>query len=510
LLAIEGFRVLHGPVHHPFEHGKDIVALDAHDVLHAYQLKGGKVGLAELEAIMPQLLALAATPITYPGVSPTRRPDRAVLVTNGTLTPPARDRLAQFNAGNQQHSFTTIECIEYEHLLARFIASQADFIPAEPAELERLLRIYLGDGRTVFPVTDYLSVAATLIDDPVRSVGQSRRLHLSRAALLTSYMLTSWTRCENHLGIAQGWLSLCNLALERGAEGWEQDDWLPTYELCFAAARRALSDLLTEAHDAEDFVIPSSVDGFVYGARALLVCGYLAAFYRSEEVLDNDVAIRDRVVSTIKRESTYVRVFGEAGAPFIFLIADVAYTNNLVDEAMSLALLYTKDLIACNHPDRREGTPDPYHSCEEVLNTTLDPSRENDETHVGSAYTVITALEWFARRELRPAVELLWPDASKLTHLSFRISKPERIFAREDANGELFSMVPALTLSWSQFSADAGRLAETALPQVLWQHLEFLPFLPLLIPYRYSSDLCKAMDFAFGGLTVINFTPDGE
>ena len=28
LLATEGFRVLQGPVHHPFEHGKDIIAFD--------------------------------------------------------------------------------------------------------------------------------------------------------------------------------------------------------------------------------------------------------------------------------------------------------------------------------------------------------------------------------------------------------------------------------------------------------------------------------------------------
>lgn len=51
LLAAEGHRVLHGPVHHPFEHGKDIVTMAPGGDLCAFQLKGEPIGLRELEQI---------------------------------------------------------------------------------------------------------------------------------------------------------------------------------------------------------------------------------------------------------------------------------------------------------------------------------------------------------------------------------------------------------------------------------------------------------------------------
>lgn len=65
LLISEGYRVLHGPVHHPFEHGKDIVALSPDGSLHAFQLKAGDLSLAALEEIQAQLFALSATAVNY-------------------------------------------------------------------------------------------------------------------------------------------------------------------------------------------------------------------------------------------------------------------------------------------------------------------------------------------------------------------------------------------------------------------------------------------------------------
>ena len=510
LLTLEGFRVLHGPVHHPFEHGKDIVALSPEGALHAYQLKGGDIALSDIEQIMPQLLALAATPVTYPGVMPPRKPDRAFLVTNGKLTAPSRDRLAQFNAGNQQMSFAVIECIEQEHLLARFVTSQGDFIPAEPAELEKLLKIYLGDGRATFPIGEYLRVATALIDDPVRRTGQSARLRLARAALLTNYMLTPWSRNRNHLSIAQAWLSLCSLALHRAALGWPEDDWLETYELAFVAARRAISGLLGEALEADDLVIPDMFDGFVYGTRVLLVCGYLSAFLRSENLIGPSEDVGRNVASILKRECPYVRVIGEVAAPFVFSIAGALCDLSFHAEGVKLALLYSKGIAEGNQPDSEDGVPDPYHSFEELLLGVLDAEPKTDEKYVGSAYTVLSSVQWFARRDMRLAVEPLWPLVSKLILLDFRVSDPALLLAYEDSEGELLSEMPPLTASWATIREEATKLPEKHLPAVLWRHLEFLPYLPLLIPHRYNIDLAKALDYTFGGYVEVLFDGDEE
>ncbi len=69
LLASEGYRVLHNPVHYPFEHGKDLTAIAPEGALHCFQLKGGDVGLGDLEKIQGQLFALAGTAVTYPALT---------------------------------------------------------------------------------------------------------------------------------------------------------------------------------------------------------------------------------------------------------------------------------------------------------------------------------------------------------------------------------------------------------------------------------------------------------
>jgi hypothetical protein len=70
LLAAEGHRVIQGPVHHPFEHGKDILTFAPDGALHAYQLKGPDlVRLEDFEKIQGQLMALAGTAITHAAVT---------------------------------------------------------------------------------------------------------------------------------------------------------------------------------------------------------------------------------------------------------------------------------------------------------------------------------------------------------------------------------------------------------------------------------------------------------
>jgi hypothetical protein len=110
---------------------------------------------------------------------------------------------------------------------------------------------------------------------------------------------------------------------------------------------------------------------------------------------------------------------------------------------------------------------------------------------------------------LRPLVERLWPLATRLTHFEFRVSKPSRLLAREDPDGELISLLAPLTMSWAKLRDESSVLAEERLRGVLWRHLEFLPYLPLLLPYRYGSDIAKAIDYAFGDLTKIELIAEG-
>ena len=71
LLAIEGHRVIQGPMHHAHEHGKDIIAWDSRGELCVYQLKGGegKLDITAIEKAQDQLLAAAAAAVMHPSES---------------------------------------------------------------------------------------------------------------------------------------------------------------------------------------------------------------------------------------------------------------------------------------------------------------------------------------------------------------------------------------------------------------------------------------------------------
>ena len=96
LLAIEGHRVIQGPMHHAHEHGKDLIAWDSDGDLCVYQLKGGgngKLDLPAVEAVQDQLFAAAATVVKHPRIASPRPPDRVFLVTNQDSTAPAQSRI---------------------------------------------------------------------------------------------------------------------------------------------------------------------------------------------------------------------------------------------------------------------------------------------------------------------------------------------------------------------------------------------------------------------------------
>lgn len=209
LLSAEGYRVLHAPTHHPFEHGKDVIAVDTSGELHAFQLKGGNIDLGDIDRVQGQLFALAATALTYPGVEPPRAPDRAFLVTNGRLTAPARDRLRSLNDGNRQRAIAPVEVIEIDQLVGRLVSAHGSYLPDQPGDLNDLLRFVLADGAGSFPVKDFASFIWGILQGAgkPRTGGADLRRALASVTIVTSYATGPWQRAGNHLRVAEGWLA---------------------------------------------------------------------------------------------------------------------------------------------------------------------------------------------------------------------------------------------------------------------------------------------------------------
>lgn len=514
LIAGEGYRVLHAPVHHPYEHGKDIVAVSPGGDLHAFQLKGGDIGLAELEKIQGQLFALAGTVVSYPGVEPPRRPDRVHLVTNGRLTAPARDRLSAFNDANRDLGFPPVEAIERDQLVGRFVAANGNYFPAEPRDINRFLEIILGDGRG--PV-DKQRVAAFLEtyaapDRETTALGWQR--NISSAVLIAAYLSGPWQTCGNHVGVADVWLILAATILRIAErESLDADRWELSYMLALEAARAALRDLLTEACAAEDLVIPHLAEGLVYPTRAGVVCGYCSALFLSERIVGNADALAPGLRTLLLREQSFIQIVGEAGVPLVVTIATAA---ELLGEPVLGGVMVARiahELAAANQPNSENAVADPYHSIEEVLlhgvggQTHLD-----DEDCAGEVYTLHVLVDWLARRGYRGEASKLWPNVSRLHLCEFRPGTPDGLLAHDDPSGRLMTWALPQPTSWTELREAAKSVRESALPMTLWRRLELLPFLGLIYPYRFGADVAKALDYVSRDLcsVVLDEVPQGE
>lgn len=513
LLSIEGFRVLHGPVHHPQEHGKDIVAFSPDGFLCAFQLKGGDIDLAQFQRIQQQLLALAGTAVDYPGIEPPRRPDRIYLVTNGELSPPARSRLAAFNAGNRPLRLPVLEAIEKPQLLGRFITANGRFWPSEPEDINALLRFYVNDGLGTFPTREFSGFLLQILGDKSEDLSENTASRsISSAVLMTAYATAAWQRRKNNLGVAQGWLTTCVAILYFAAtRDLSENLWVDSYSLALSSAREELNLLLHEAVDAEDLVIPDLVEGSVYGSRALLICGFIAGYFLSEHYLEES-APDDIVARLLMREARYIKILGEYAAPFILHVGSALELLGYPVEGRTLVFRYAESVAKRNQPRSADALPDPYHSLDECLEKTFGPGDGSfGERFDGIAYSLHVVIDWLARRGERDALTRLWPAVTRLSFHEFQTTSPEYVLAAYDREGQLLMWEPAAPESWNLLTSRAMEVRESELPGVLWRHLEILPYLLLLFPYRLTRATERALEYAStNGVEVTLDDPEND
>jgi hypothetical protein len=153
---------------------------------------------------------------------------------------------------------------------------------------------------------------------------------------------------------------------------------------------------------------------------------------------------------------------------------------------------------------------DPYHRFNDILLASLD-EEGIEEGFDGHAYTLHLALDWLTRRNLRPVIEAMWPQLSKLALCEFQCSAPVKMLSStRDEDGQLHTWQPAAPESWARLYEKASSVDERALPMELWQHAEMIPYLGLLLPFRFTSPIAKALDYFATRSCNINFVDEPE
>ena len=501
LLVIEGHRVIQGPMHHAYEHGKDIIAWNPEEELCVYQLKGGrgKLGVRSLERIQPQLHAASTSAVMHPSLPSSRTPDRVYLVTNQTATGPAQNRLHAISEGLSERRFASLQMIERAELCSRFVAAEGRFFPTSPKGLKTFLSLFLADGRGELPRRDFFSLLEEVLPfSPASPNPANAARSVAATALVTAFALQKWTELENYAEVFMGWVCYATQVLRLaemhrlGRRHWER-----SYRLALEEARRNARHLLDEAVNAEDLVMPHECESLVYGARAVKVCGLVSALAMSERIeFGPEHSCEESAAALVLRELQFFRICGEVQAPDFFLatLAVKGAVGEQVADAMLLS--WVQGVARANQVGSASPLPDPYHSPEEVLEAQLSPAGSflADEDFAGNAYTIHGGVRWATRRLLREPLNSAWGEVSRISHCCFEPSVPSDYLTPETRHGRMVSWFYSLPTSWSGLQAEAGECGSSSLPRVLLECREFVPFYCLALPHRFNFRIADLLD----------------
>ena len=493
LLATEGEELLYIATHGPFEKGKDVITRLSDNSIRAYQLKGGDIRLADWRGINEQINNLVELPVNLPQCPATAQ-HLPFFVTNGRIDDVVLDYINTANLGWKQRSFLhPLRVIEKSQLVHRFVAAHGAYLPQEASDFQLLLKLLLSDGAAPLdkPSLSRLLQGVITFADGSSSKNVSRSL--SSGVLLTSYILGSADKQNNHWVLFEGWTVMASYILAAATKFvLAKELWQSSFDLAMLGANRALDNLVEECKGRDQFIEGSPMaDGFFYGSRQLILAGLLSAWAlaRRRAGLDSDQEVQKLIRARV-RESF---IWGESAAPFILLTALELEQQCMQPSAERFVFDYLQLLLLCNSEGYR-GLPDSFISVEDSLRFMHRIGEQDIENFQGFSHTCQVAVDFLARRWRRRSLSLLW---ERITRLSIDSSIPQRAwewFFWKSDSAVLESSIAGQPQSWATLVSDAENRDVAALPQLLGEHSHFALFFALVFPQRVTPTMFAAID----------------
>jgi len=498
LLSAEGESVIDISSHHPHEKGKDIVTVLPDQTVKAYQLKAGRIDLSTWHSIEGEINNLVELPVEHPSIK-VKKWHQPVLVTNGDITPPVIDQIRSKNESFRRRRLPRLGLIVKGELLRRFETLHGHYLPKEPEDFSRFLKLVLQAGRDPLDKDQFSAFLETVI--PMREPGVTN-LNLGRsvasATLLASYALHGCEAVENHWGIFEGWIVVAAYCLAIAEKvQLPQQYWKTSFELCVLAAQRALQRLVEECRGRSYFAEGDLfTDGHFFRYRMTLLIGLLSAWGLIEHHdvrTSADIDFVDTFVAKHLKEST---AWGEAAIPFYSLAA--LLLEQRAQQPLSEAL--ASNLIALmtqqNRDDlnRRPGFPNTYYSPEAAVRLTCGLDRNNLENFAGFLYTVPPLVDFLARRWRKYDLTGLWYSITRISMQRFEPGQCWEWLTWRCRTGKLVSTFAKEPQKWSDLVAEAEGLDTSSVPALARRNPAFLAMFILVFPHRYDRAVQKLLE----------------
>jgi hypothetical protein len=499
LLSAEGESVVDISTHHPNEKGKDIVTVLPNRTVKAYQLKAGRIDLHTWHSIEGEINNLVELPVEHPSIGRRKTWHKPILVTNGDITPPVLDQIRSKNEAFSRRGFPELKLVVKGELLKRFESLHGHYLPKEPEDFSRLLKLILQGGKNPLDkesLSAFLEIVLPLREQRLsaRNVGRS----LASAAVLTSYILRGCTAAENHWAVFEGWVVMAaySLAVSEKTQTHEIF-WKTTFDLCTLSARRALQQLVQECKGRQHFLEGDPLtDGHFFRYRIAILVGLLSAWGLVEQKHDPTSMDADFAASFITKHLKDSRAWGESALPFYALV--VLFLEQRAQQPLSEFLVSNliSALAAQNGDDSGTppGFPNPYYSPEAAVRLAVGLDPNNLENFVGFAYSLAPLIDFLVRRWRRWEIATLWHSVTRISMQRFEPSDRWAWLTWRCKAGKLISKFANEPQKWSDLLSDAENVDITHVPEAVRNNPEFLPFFVLVFPQRYDRAAQKLLE----------------
>ncbi len=490
-LLSRGFRVLRIS-HSPYEHGKDVLAITPKNEVHAYQLKGGDIGIKEWEAGYEQICALVETRPSHPAL-PCDYVYRPFIVTNGIFTDPALDRIVQHNKEWERRGYPKLTPIGGRELHRDLVNLASDFWPVEPPDVRRFRSLYLVDGRGDFAAADFARFMRTLLACEFSPKELERRV--AAANVFASYLLGEFYRQKDHWNVFRGWiLTAAHLSWAVERNGRPQGRWNESFALAKSAAVEALSALAAEC-GTENAFMPKGMELDEYTClRNTVALGAWSALCLIKE----DELSRQRCVELIEEFAADGRLWfwGESAFTTLLSIVWLLERERRPKSAQDLLLGFVAKLATDQHPDAVIPMANPYVTADDVLKNTVETRhalRQKRRNPVQS-YTLLPLTLLMVRRDMRKELDQLWPQLSRVVTTLFGPEKSWGYLEWHCDEGIERDQLFSQPQSWKQLVEFAAAPAVERLPEVLRADWQFGLMFLLAVPHRIAWSLIGNID----------------
>lgn len=481
-----------------FEQGKDVISIDENNVIHAFQLKGGKITLDRWRReVRPEIDILIDGGIQYPGI-PRDSNFVPYLVTNSDIAENVRSEIQSLN--DKKWKDNPLHIVEKGDLNAYFQSMSQGFLPDSLAEYKQLVELMVANGEDFVDVGPIFNFLNDNFVKREKVVYMQIRRDIASVVLYVNLMMGTYLEKNNYISciriLAVGISTILYMADHYSLK---DSHWVGSYKLLWEEMMdlsKQLETYISDSSVAERF--PGPFDRFLmeprrHAASSVIFSLKIAEFLMGDsnwKKMDDEHYLKDYKNSFYQwSEASYVPII--LG---IALMDAIKAPNSEKSNRVAIEMICKQLIDALGRKvDKPSIDPiyvDLYAHMNEVASLNKKIQDEKEDNRLNS-YILESIILMLVRLGSRTFLEKEWVEISHFRLSEFIYENENDVYKYRNDSGEIRTRPLSKVQSWKKLEESLGAYDTNKIPNSLKRFPEFIPYLLVVYPHRINATYLK-------------------